>query len=56
MIAHGDPKELIEEGRSDPKVREFLLRGDPTKTPIGLRKEDESTTQINSKDPAKAGS
>jgi phospholipid/cholesterol/gamma-HCH transport system ATP-binding protein len=55
MIAHGDPKELIKEGRSDPKVREFLLRGDPTKTPIGLPKEDESETQINSKGPAKAG-
>src|SRR5262249_24226460 len=39
MIAHGDPKELIKEGRSDPKVREFLLRGDPGKTPIGLPRE-----------------
>jgi phospholipid/cholesterol/gamma-HCH transport system ATP-binding protein len=36
MIAHGDPKELIKEGKSDPKVREFLLRGDPSKTAIGL--------------------
>jgi phospholipid/cholesterol/gamma-HCH transport system ATP-binding protein len=39
MIASGDPRELVKEGRSDPKVREFLLRGDPTKTPIGLPKE-----------------
>ena len=42
MIAHGDPRELVKEGRSDPKVREFLLRGDPTKTPIGLPRENES--------------
>jgi phospholipid/cholesterol/gamma-HCH transport system ATP-binding protein len=42
MIAHGDPRELVKEGRSDPKVREFLLRGDPTKTPIGLPKETDS--------------
>jgi phospholipid/cholesterol/gamma-HCH transport system ATP-binding protein len=41
MIAHGDPRELVKEGRSDPKVREFLLRGDPTKTPIGLPRENE---------------
>ena len=39
MIAHGDPRELVKEGRSDPKVREFLLRGDPGKTPIGLPRE-----------------
>jgi phospholipid/cholesterol/gamma-HCH transport system ATP-binding protein len=39
MIAQGDPKELVKEGRSDPKVREFLLRGDPTKTAIGLPRE-----------------
>jgi phospholipid/cholesterol/gamma-HCH transport system ATP-binding protein len=39
MIAHGDPKELVKEGKSDPKVRDFLLRGDPEKTPIGLPKE-----------------
>src|ERR1700736_4329631 len=38
VIAHGNPKELVKEGKSDPKVREFLLRGDPEKTPIGLRK------------------
>ena len=36
VLAHGNPKDLVKEGRSDPKVREFLLRGDPTKTPIGL--------------------
>jgi len=42
MIAHGDPRELAIEGRSDPKVREFLLRGDPAKTPIGLPRENES--------------
>jgi phospholipid/cholesterol/gamma-HCH transport system ATP-binding protein len=36
VIAHGNPRELVKEGASDPKVREFLLRGDPTKTPIGL--------------------
>jgi phospholipid/cholesterol/gamma-HCH transport system ATP-binding protein len=41
MIAHGDPKELVQEGKSDPKVRNFLLRGDPEKTPIGLPKERE---------------
>jgi phospholipid/cholesterol/gamma-HCH transport system ATP-binding protein len=41
MIAHGDPKELVQEGKSDPKVRDFLLRGDPEKTPIGLPKEEE---------------
>jgi hypothetical protein len=23
----GDPKELVQEGKSDPKVRTFLLRG-----------------------------
>src|SRR6202008_2189732 len=40
MIAHGDPRELVKEGRSDPKVREFLLRGDPAKTPIGLPREN----------------
>ena len=41
MIAHGNPKELVKEGRSDPKVRDFLLRNDPEKTPIGLPKEDQ---------------
>jgi phospholipid/cholesterol/gamma-HCH transport system ATP-binding protein len=39
MIARGDPRELVKEGRSDPKVRDFLLRGDPAKTPIGLPRE-----------------
>ena len=42
MIAHGDPKELVQEGKSDPKVRNFLLRGDPEKTPIGLPKENQA--------------
>jgi phospholipid/cholesterol/gamma-HCH transport system ATP-binding protein len=41
VIAHGNPKELVKEGRSDRKVREFLLRGDPNKTPIGLPREKE---------------
>jgi phospholipid/cholesterol/gamma-HCH transport system ATP-binding protein len=41
VIAHGNPSELVKEGKSDPKVREFLLRGDPTKTPIGLPREDQ---------------
>jgi phospholipid/cholesterol/gamma-HCH transport system ATP-binding protein len=27
MIAHGDPRELVKEGGSDKKVREFLTRG-----------------------------
>jgi phospholipid/cholesterol/gamma-HCH transport system ATP-binding protein len=36
VIAQGNPRELVKEGKSDPKVREFLLRGDPNKTPIGL--------------------
>lgn len=27
MIAHGDPRELVKEGRSDQKVRDFLTRG-----------------------------
>ena len=39
VIAKGNPKELVKEGRSDRKVREFLLRGDPNKTPIGLPRE-----------------
>jgi phospholipid/cholesterol/gamma-HCH transport system ATP-binding protein len=38
VIAHGNPRELVKEGKSDPKVREFLLRGHPEKTPIGLPK------------------
>jgi phospholipid/cholesterol/gamma-HCH transport system ATP-binding protein len=41
VIAHGNPRELVKEGKSDPKVREFLLRGDPTKTPIGLPRENQ---------------
>jgi len=49
MIAHGDPRELVKEGRSDPKVREFLLRGDPAKTPIGLPREDGSETHFEPK-------
>jgi phospholipid/cholesterol/gamma-HCH transport system ATP-binding protein len=49
MVAHGNPKELVKEGRSDPKVREFLLRGDPTKTPIGLPIEGESKNHSESK-------
>ncbi len=28
MIAQGNPHELVKEGQSDPKVREFLLRGE----------------------------
>jgi phospholipid/cholesterol/gamma-HCH transport system ATP-binding protein len=40
VIAQGNPRELVKEGHSDPKVREFLLRGDPTKTPIGLPRKD----------------
>ena len=35
MIAHGDPKELVKEGASDPKVREFLLRGESAKKTNG---------------------
>jgi len=27
MLVQGDPKELVKEGKSDPKVRTFLLRG-----------------------------
>jgi phospholipid/cholesterol/gamma-HCH transport system ATP-binding protein len=42
VIAHGNPRELVKEGKSDPKVREFLLRGDPEKTPIGLPRENQS--------------
>jgi phospholipid/cholesterol/gamma-HCH transport system ATP-binding protein len=42
VIAHGNPRELVKEGRSDPKVRDFLLRTDPEKTPIGLPKEEPS--------------
>jgi phospholipid/cholesterol/gamma-HCH transport system ATP-binding protein len=49
VIAHGNPRELVQEGKSDPKVRDFLLRSDPEKTPIGLPKKDQPT---NHRDPA----
>jgi phospholipid/cholesterol/gamma-HCH transport system ATP-binding protein len=29
MLVQGDPKELVKAGKSDPKVRTFLLRGQP---------------------------
>lgn len=32
MLVQGDPKELVKPGKSDPKVRTFLLRGEPTQT------------------------
>jgi phospholipid/cholesterol/gamma-HCH transport system ATP-binding protein len=32
MLVQGDPKELVKAGKSDPKVRTFLLRGEPTQT------------------------
>jgi phospholipid/cholesterol/gamma-HCH transport system ATP-binding protein len=48
VIAHGDPRQLVKEGQSDPKVREFLLRGDPEKTPIGLPKENQSAKNRDS--------
>jgi phospholipid/cholesterol/gamma-HCH transport system ATP-binding protein len=44
VLAHGNPKDLVKEGRSEPKVREFLLRGDPTKTPIGLPRDQSAET------------
>ncbi len=47
VIAHGNPKVLVKEGQSVPKVREFLLRGDPTKTPIGLPREDQPAESPN---------
>jgi phospholipid/cholesterol/gamma-HCH transport system ATP-binding protein len=50
VIAHGNPRELVKEGRSDPKVRDFLLRTDPEKTPIGLPKEDQSAKNRGSDD------
>jgi len=52
VLAHGNPRELVKEGQSDPKVREFLLRGDPTKTPIGLPREDRPAESL---DPAGKG-
>ena len=51
VIAHGNPRELIKE-RSDPRVRDFLLRGDPTKTPIGLPREEQPAESL---DPAGKG-
>jgi len=47
VLAHGNPRELVKEGHSDPKVREFLLRGDPTKTPIGLPREDQPAESLD---------
>ena len=52
VLAHGNPRELVKEGHSDPKVREFLLRGDPTKTPIGLPREVQPAESL---DPAGEG-
>jgi len=48
VIAHGNPKELVKEGHSDPKVRDFLLRSDPEKTPIGLPRKNQSANSIDS--------
>jgi len=50
VIAHGNPRELVKEGRSDPRVREFLLRGHPDKTPIGLPRENPSADLRDSAD------
>jgi phospholipid/cholesterol/gamma-HCH transport system ATP-binding protein len=50
VIAQGNPRDLVKEGHSDPKVREFLLRGHPEKTPIGLPREDPSADTRDSKD------
>jgi phospholipid/cholesterol/gamma-HCH transport system ATP-binding protein len=50
VIAHGNPRELVKEGHSDPKVREFLLRGHPEKTPIGLPIENPSADLRDSTD------
>jgi phospholipid/cholesterol/gamma-HCH transport system ATP-binding protein len=46
VIAHGNPRELVKEGKSDPKVREFLLRGAPDKNPIGLPWEDPALRSV----------
>ena len=35
MIASGDPRVLVQEGKSDPKVRNFLLRGGSVKPSTG---------------------
>src|SRR6201984_904977 len=40
IFLDAETKQMI--AHSDPKVREFLLRGDPEKTPIGLPRENES--------------
>jgi phospholipid/cholesterol/gamma-HCH transport system ATP-binding protein len=50
MIAHGNPRELVKEGKSDPKVRNFLLRCDPEKTAIGLPRDDPSANDRDSTD------
>ena len=50
VIAHGNTRELVKEGRSDPKVREFLLRGHPENTPIGLPRENPSANLRDSAD------
>ena len=50
VIAQGNPRDLVKEGHSDPKVREFLLRGHPERTPIGLPREDPSADTRDSKD------
>ena len=50
VIAQGNPRDLVKEGHGDPKVREFLLRGHPEKTPIGLPREDPSADTRDSKD------
>jgi phospholipid/cholesterol/gamma-HCH transport system ATP-binding protein len=50
VIAQGNPRDLVKEGHSDPKVREFLLRGHPEKTPIGLPRENPSADIRDSKD------
>ena len=50
VIAHGSPRELVKEGKSDPKVRDFLLRCDPEKTPIGLPRDNPSANSRDSAD------
>ena len=50
VIAHGSPRELVKEGNSDPKVRDFLLRCDPEKTPIGLPRDNPSANSRDSAD------
>ncbi|MBV9492511.1 MAG: ATP-binding cassette domain-containing protein [Verrucomicrobia bacterium] len=41
MIAQGDPKDLVQEGHIDPKVRNFLLRGELSRTEKRLSANDE---------------